>query len=50
MVGRRLMRGLLKTKLGEAIKALRKSGASDKEIDSEEKKYEVQLGENRSHH
>ncbi|CAM9544386.1 unnamed protein product [Ectocarpus sp. 8 AP-2014] len=46
VVGRRLMRGLLKTKLGEAIAALRKSGASDKEIDREEKKYEVELGTN----
>lgn len=46
MIGQRLMRVLLKTKLSEATTALRKSGASDKKIASEEKKYEVELGEN----
>lgn len=40
------MRGLLKTKLGEVIKELQKSGASDEKIASEEKKYEVELGVN----
>ena len=46
VVGRRLVRGLLKTKLGEAIAELRKSGASDERIAIEENMYEVELGEN----
>lgn len=46
VVGRRLMRGLLKTKLGEAIAALKKSGASDEKSTKEEKKHEVELGVN----
>ena len=46
VVGRRLMRGLLKTRLGEAIAELRTSAASDERIAAEEKKYEVEFGEN----
>ena len=46
VVGRRLMRGLLKSKLANAIAALRKSGASEETIAMEEKKYNVDLGEN----
>lgn len=46
VVGRRLMRGLLKSKLAEAIAALRKSGASEERIGKEEKKYTVDLGKN----
>lgn len=46
VVGRRLMRGLLKRKLAEAIAALRESGASEEKVAMEKKKYTVDLGEN----
>ncbi len=46
VVGRRLMRGLLRRKLDDAIVALRQSGASEKKVAMEEKKYNVDLGEN----
>lgn len=40
------MRGLLETRLKEKIAELRKSGASDKDIATEKKKYNLELGEN----
>ena len=46
VVGRRLMRGLLKTQLKEKIAELRKSGASEKDIAKLENKYNLELGEN----